>query len=57
MEDIYLLHTYESISKETSLYKIKRCESIQQNILHYSYVNNVVSQLYTKIINFMKKNN
>ena len=57
MEDVYLIHTYESISKETSLYKIKRGEPIQQNVLHYSTTNNVVSQLYTKIINFVKKNN
>ena len=57
MEDIYLLHTYESISKDKSMNKIKRGEPIQQNVLHYSTTNNVVSQLYTKIINFVKKNN
>ena len=57
MEDVYLIHTYESISKETSLYKHKRSEHIQKNILQISHDNNVVSQLYTKIINFVKKNN
>ena len=57
MEDIYLLHTYESVITDKSIYKIKRGEPIQQNVLHYSTRNNVVSQLYTKIINFVKKNN
>jgi len=61
MEDVYLLHTYDSVtkdkSKDKSMNKIKKGESIQTHILQKSYDNNVVSQLYTKIINFVKKNN
>ena len=57
MEDIYLLHTYESITKDKSLYKIKKVEQIQTNVLQHSRDNNVLFQLYIKIINYMKKNN
>ena len=57
MEDVYLIHTYDSITKETSLYKHKRSEHIQKNILQNSHDNNLLFQIYTKIINFVKKNN
>ena len=57
MEDVYLLHTYESVTTDKSIYKFKKGDPIQTHILQKSYDNNVVSQLYTKIINFVKKNN
>ncbi len=57
MEDIYLLHTYDSIIKDKPIYKLKKNEHIQHNVLQNSYDNNVLFQLYIKIINFVKKNN
>ena len=57
MEDVYLIHTYESITKKTILYKNERSEHIQKNILQNSHDNNLLLQIYTKIINFVKKNN
>ena len=57
MEDVYLIHTYESITKETILYKNERSEHIKKNILQNSHDNNLLLQIYTKIINFVKKNN
>ena len=60
MEDVYLLHTYESVttdkSKDKSMNKIKKGDPTKTHILQKSHDNNVVSQLYTKIINFVKKN-
>lgn len=57
MEDIYLIHTYYSIIKDKPIYKLKKNEHIQQNVLQNSNDNNVLFQLYIKIINYMKKNN
>lgn len=49
MEDIYLIHTYESITTN----KINKGEQIQSNILQHLRVNNVLFQIYNKIINFV----
>ena len=49
MEDVYLIHTYDSITTDKSLYKFNRIEQ-------YSHDNNILFQIYTKIINFVKKN-
>ena len=57
MEDVYLIHTYDSIIKAKPIYKLKNNEHIQQNVLQNSHDNNVLFQLYIKIINFVKKNN
>ena len=57
MEDIYLIHTYDSIATDKSIYKSKREELRLKNVLQHSRDNNVLFQIYTKIINFVKKNN
>ena len=57
MEDIYLIHTFDPITTHKSIYKMKRGDTIQSNILQNSNYSNILFQLYTRIINFMKKNN
>jgi hypothetical protein len=49
MEDIYLIHTYDSITTN----KINKVEQIQLNILQHSRINNILFQIYNKIINFV----
>ena len=55
MEDIYLIHTYDSIATDKSIYKSKREELRLKNVLQHSHDNNVLFQLYIKIINFVKE--
>jgi hypothetical protein len=58
MEDVYLIHTFDTINnpKDKSVYKTKRDEKIQHNIVHYSHENYLLFQFYTKIIKCMKGN-